>query len=217
MPTIYAIDRPLLWTVTQSNAILASGLTEIGGLTITGEDKALVSDADENAFLGAVAGRGGDYNPLPDAGEWVEAGAIYGYAGGLVIVRQSHTRTEHAPEDVPALFIVWREDADEVLEWVAREQVHLGTRRVYDGVLYECLQPHVTESTWTPPATPNLWRVVESEPETPPAWQQPTGAHDAYNIGDRVTFEGSIYESLIDANVWSPTAYPQGWQLIGPA
>jgi len=76
MPYIHATDRPLLWAVTQSNAILASGLTEVGGLTITGEDKALVSDADENAFLGAVAGRGGDYNPLPDAGEWVEAGAI---------------------------------------------------------------------------------------------------------------------------------------------
>lgn len=26
MPTIYAIDRPLLWAVTQSNAVLASGL-----------------------------------------------------------------------------------------------------------------------------------------------------------------------------------------------
>ena len=217
MPTIYAIDRPLLWAVTQSNAVLASGLTEVGGLTITGEDKALVSDADENAFLGAVAGLAGGYNPLPDAGEWVEAGAIHGYGGGLVIVRQSHTRTEHAPEDVPALFAVYRADAGEALEWVANEQVQIGTRRLYGGVLYECLQAHMTLSTWTPEVTPALWRVVESEPETPPAWVQPTGAHDAYNIGDRVTFEGNIYESLIDANVWSPTAYPQGWQLIGPA
>lgn len=37
---------------------------------------------------------------------------------------------------------------------------------------------------------------------------------DAYNIGDRVSFEGSNYESLIDANTWSPTSYPAGWQLI---
>jgi len=39
------------------------------------------------------------------------------------------------------------------------------------------------------------------------------GAHDAYAIGDRVTFEGATYESLIAANVWSPTAYPAGWEV----
>ncbi|MFA7115570.1 MAG: carbohydrate-binding protein [Candidatus Omnitrophota bacterium] len=43
---------------------------------------------------------------------------------------------------------------------------------------------------------------------------QPTGAHDAYQKGDRVLFEGKTYESLIDANVWSPTSYPQGWKEI---
>lgn len=210
---ISATDRVLSWAALRDGAIVVAGVTVPGDTTASAE---LVSAESEPALLGALVSSEVAALPLPDAGEWVEAGAIYGYGGGLVIVRQSHTRTIHAPEDVPALFIVWR-DADEVLEWVAREQVHLGTRRIYDGVLYECLQPHVTQEDWTPPATPNLWRVVESEPETPPAWVQPTGAHDAYNIGDRVTFEGNIYESLIDANVWSPTAYPQGWQLIGPA
>lgn len=215
MPYIHATDRPLLWAVTQSNAILASGLTEIGGLTITGEDKALVSDADETAFLGAVAGRGGDYNPLPDAGEWVEAGAIYGYAGGLVIVRQSHTRTEHAPEDVPALFIVWREDADEVLEWVAREQVHLGTRRVYDGVLYECLQAHMTLSTWTPDVTPALWQEVVEAPETPQPWVQPYGGSGTYVSGAIVTHNGQTWRNIVPAptlNVWEPGVY--GWEGV---
>jgi hypothetical protein len=45
-------------------------------------------------------------------------------------------------------------------------------------------------------------------------WVQPAGAHDAYNTGDRVRFEGAIYESLIDGNVWSPADYPAGWKLI---
>ena len=44
-----------------------------------------------------------------------------------------------------------------------------------------------------------------------PAWVQPTGGHDAYAKGARVSFEGSDYESLIDGNVWSPTGYPAGW------
>lgn len=52
------------------------------------------------------------------------------------------------------------------------------------------------------------------EPEQPPEWVQPTGSHDAYNTGDLVTFEGQVYRSLIDGNVWSPTAYPAGWELV---
>ena len=50
------------------------------------------------------------------------------------------------------------------------------------------------------------------EPEEWPAWVQPTGAHDAYNIGDKVTFEGRHYISTMDGNVWSPSAYPDGWE-----
>lgn len=43
---------------------------------------------------------------------------------------------------------------------------------------------------------------------------QPTGAHDAYNVGDRVKYNGHVYESLIAANTYSPDAYPQGWKLL---
>ena len=45
-------------------------------------------------------------------------------------------------------------------------------------------------------------------------WVQPVGASDAYRKGDRVLFQGKVYESLIDANVWSPTAYPAGWKAV---
>ena len=55
---------------------------------------------------------------------------------------------------------------------------------------------------------------TEPEPDEPaPAeWVQPAGGHDAYNTGDRVTFEGSIYVSVMDGNVWSPTDHPAGWE-----
>lgn len=52
------------------------------------------------------------------------------------------------------------------------------------------------------------------EPVEPEEWKQPTGGHDAYNIGDRVKYNGHIYESTINANVWSPETYPQGWKKI---
>lgn len=113
------------------------------------------------------------------------------------------------------------------LAWVlAHPQWHLGASvsppdangdgGVYfypgDGNLYRCVQAHtVDDPNWTPPDTPALWTrfYVEAWPE----WVQPTGAHDAYNTGDKVTFNGQHYVSLIDANVWSPAVFPAGWQL----
>ena len=32
--------------------------------------------------------------------------------------------------------------------------------------------------------------------------------------GDKVMFEGHVYESAIDNNIWSPSAYPAGWTLV---
>ena len=50
--------------------------------------------------------------------------------------------------------------------------------------------------------------------ETIAEWKQPTGAHDAYMIGDKVTYGAKVYESLLDSNVWSPDVYPNGWKLV---
>lgn len=47
-----------------------------------------------------------------------------------------------------------------------------------------------------------------------PDWKEPTGAHDAYSKGGLATYKGAVYESLIDKNVWSPDAYPAGWQKL---
>ena len=49
--------------------------------------------------------------------------------------------------------------------------------------------------------------------DTYPEWVQPTGAHDAYNTGDIVNYNGTLYKSVIDGNVWAPDAYPQGWEV----
>lgn len=92
-----------------------------------------------------------------------------------------------------------------------------GVVYVHDDLLWRCVQGHTTQSDWQPGAegTGALWvRVWEDEW---PEWVQPTGAHDAYNTGDKVTFQGGRYISAIDNNVWSPVAYPQGWEYKGPA
>lgn len=58
------------------------------------------------------------------------------------------------------------------------------------------------------------WREVTEEGTAPAEWVQPSGAHDAYQTGDRVTFQGAVWESVLDANVWSPTAHPAGWKKL---
>lgn len=83
----------------------------------------------------------------------------------------------------------------------------------YDGRLYKVIQAHTSQEGWRPDATPALYlNLVPSS--VIPLWVRPTGGHDAYNIGDKVIFEGKVYESLIDANVWSPTEYPAGWREL---
>lgn len=45
-----------------------------------------------------------------------------------------------------------------------------------------------------------------------PEYVQPTGAHDAYHTGDRITWQGRHYTCTMDGCVWSPTDYPQAWK-----
>jgi len=110
------------------------------------------------------------------------------------------------------------EQAASAPAWAPDTTVAPGALQSHGGVVYACLQAHTTQADWTPDQTRALWRrlgpVNLLQAGQPRPWRQPQGAHDAYQTGDRVTYEGQVYESLIDGNVYSPTAYPQGWQLI---
>jgi hypothetical protein len=108
---------------------------------------------------------------------------------------------------------VWITTSNYPAMWEAGQQLTAGEVIEFDGTWYEVIQSHTTQSDWTPSACPALF-VVTAEPGECPDWVQPTGAHDAYNIGDCVIFNGQQYESVINANVWSPSVYPTGWRLI---
>ena len=106
------------------------------------------------------------------------------------------------------------EDALQAVElfpqWVTGHAYVVDERLQYNGVLYRAVQAHTSQADWTPDITSSLFVVVSLDEW--PEFVQPTGAHDAYNKGDKVTFEGKHYISLIDGNAYSPTAYPAGWQ-----
>ena len=106
------------------------------------------------------------------------------------------------------------EDALQAVElfpqWVVEHAYVVGERLQYNGVLYRVVQAHTSQADWTPDITHALFVVVSLDEW--PEFVQPTGVHDAYNKGDKVTFNSKHYISLIDANVYSPAAYPAGWQ-----
>lgn len=91
-----------------------------------------------------------------------------------------------------------------------------GENGVGDPQLYRCVQAHTSQSDWTPDVVPALWVAIGLAPDEVPVWSRPTGAHDAYNIGDRVHYpdgNSPIYESLIDGNIYNPDEYSAGWKI----
>lgn len=108
------------------------------------------------------------------------------------------------------------EDALEAVElfpaWGAGTAYEAPVRVRYDGKLYRCEQSHTSQEGWEPDVTPALWTEV-AKPGEIPVWRQPTGAQDAYNLGDRVRYpnaESDVWVSTVENNVWEPGVY--GWE-----
>ena len=116
-------------------------------------------------------------------------------------------------ESLKDIVDTWIDKSNYPVMWEAGQTLMAGDVIQIDGTWYQVIQSHTSQIDWHPKTTPALF-VETSPPGDIPEWKQPTGAHDAYNTGDKVRFEGEIYESLIDANVWSPAVYPQGWKKL---
>lgn len=100
-------------------------------------------------------------------------------------------------------------------EWSGNGVEYPADKRIrYGGNLYRVVQAHTSQPDWTPDVTPALFAEV-AKPGEIPVWRQPTGAQDAYMIGDKVHYpdnDGPVYESTVDNNVWQPDVY--GWTKL---
>ena len=70
------------------------------------------------------------------------------------------------------------------------------------------MSPCIVDNNSIPNTEASLW--VEEGVEIISEWI----SGKSYQIGNKVVFEDSTYESLIDNNVWSPKEYPAGWQEV---
>ena len=149
----------------------------------------------------------------------------------LYKVLQEHTSQEDwTPKVAVSLYVRIDDPSIEFPEWIQPTGAHdaypLGAKVSHNSKHWiSLIDANVYEPTdevptlWENVPIPNEEPVEEpTEPEEPteeiPEFVQPTSPENAYNTGDRVLFNGLIYESLIDNNVWSPTDYPAGWSNV---
>lgn len=110
--------------------------------------------------------------------------------------------------------------ADKYDPWEVGKSYSIGDKVHYESVNYEVLQEHTSQGDWLPSDTPSMYKVIKNDDiETDEGTVEvidefEANATNPYSIGDKVIFEGKVYESTIDNNVWSPTDHPQGWKEI---
>lgn len=117
--------------------------------------------------------------------------------------------TEEKALEVATVYPAWEADK----AYTAGQYLIYCTNAVGDPQLYKVAQAHTSQSDWQPDKTPALYTPLGLDDSGYPVWAQPTGAHDAYNVGDIVNYNGTLYECLIDGNTFSPDAYPAGWAV----
>lgn len=152
-----------------------------------------------------------EYTPDPDYADWTdeqvadEAAKVTAEHGR----RQAMTEAVAAAETASRTFLA-ASGRHEGGPWAQPTGAHdaypQGWTVVHGGKTWESLTP---ANVWEPGVSG--WREVTEDGGEPAVWVQPTGAHDAYAAGDRVTHEGQVWVSDLDGNVWSPGEY--GWTV----
>lgn len=122
-------------------------------------------------------------------------------------VISSANNTDEEALKVKALYPDWEDMAE-------GSTLAIGQRVNYNDVLYKVTQEHQKQLAWNPVEAPSLFaKVLIPDENVIPEWEQPDSTNP-YKTGDKVSYNGNAYVSLIDGNVWNPEEYPQGWELI---
>ena len=114
----------------------------------------------------------------------------------------AENQTDETLIDNKAAFSLWR----------AGVHVTVGQILRYSDDIYRVIQAHTTQDDWTPDITPALF--VKISLEEFPQWRQPTGAHDAYKKGAKVSDEGKHWISNKDVNIYKPGLVPGDWSEV---
>lgn len=97
-------------------------------------------------------------------------------------------------------------------DWKKGKEYKIGNRVIYQDTLYKVLTTHTSQDGWTPADSPSLFApILPGQDGTVGEWKQPDSTNP-YMVGDKVTYNGIVYVSTIDNNIWCPADYPTGWK-----
>lgn len=120
--------------------------------------------------------------------------------------------TDEQAMEVATIYDPWKVGK----KYVSGDRFTYGVNNVGDPQLYKVNdgKDHISQADWTPNIERSLYTPIGLDFDGYTVWAQPTGVHDAYNTGDIVSYNGVLYESLIDGNTYSPDVYPAGWKVV---
>jgi hypothetical protein len=118
----------------------------------------------------------------------------------LIIEKSVASLNDTDALEAPTLFPMWAEG----------ESYSANERICYNGNLYRCITAHTSQEDWIPDVAVSLWVRMDDPSIEYPEWRQPTGAHDAYSVGAKVSYNGKKWVNTIEANVYAPDVY--GWE-----
>lgn len=97
--------------------------------------------------------------------------------------------------------------------WKEGKEYKTGQYIQYNEILYKVLISHTSQVDWTPDIAASLFAkaLVDPTGETILDWVQPDSTNP-YMKGDKVTYNGTTYISIIDNNIWEPGVY--GWEIV---
>lgn len=152
--------------------------------------------------------------------EWVSGRSyvkddIVRYGGKLYKAFDTSKSDDSNKPDIST--VLWKLIADstsqnEVNEWKqpigATDTYNVGDSVTYHGKTWTSI---IDNNVWAPGHVG--WREkVDEESNSVAGWVRPSGAHDVYNEGDVVLYNGRRYRSKMNANAWAPDVY--GWDQV---
>lgn len=201
-------DKSEYYASSTDGTIVSTGRLSPGNHVWGAAANNVIGLENHNEYLAAINAIGQVPDTLPPMGTELEADVVYAWNGQNVIVRQAHTRTEHDPDTVPALFLTYRVGGDDLV-WIPNESIMKGDKRFWDDVKYEGISNFVSVEGQTPNLVPALWLLFREDWAD---WVQPLGAHDVYRLENKVTHNDQRWISTNDANSWEPGEY--GWDEV---
>ncbi len=111
--------------------------------------------------------------------------------------------------EIPSIYPAWEAGKT----YTQGNIITYGENNVGDPQLYRVAQGHTSQEDWLPDALPALYTPIGLTPAGYPKWSQPTGAHDAYNTGDIVDYNGTLYKSNINGNTTVPGTDERWWSI----